>query len=306
MDIGEATKRLAFIKYLYTVGVEQTKKPEPLCWASVLTFHDAVELLLQLTAEYVNVKRGIGDIHFLDYWSVINDCLKRNGKPEITQKISMERLNKARVNFKHYGIPPSRSAITGDFRISVTNFFEESALSVFGVKFSEISMLEIISYQRTREDLKKAEELLGQNKLEDSLDCAALAFQQLIDNYESTKTDKWGNSPFSVGPRSFRRFSGFSMDIKGELGDFIDWTRESLDSIQDIVRIIGFGIDYKKYAKFKLLTPYVLSSIGGTYSVQRKDRKPLLDDVRFCIDFVIESVLALQESDFEVREGEGS
>jgi hypothetical protein len=308
MEIGEATKRLAFIKYLFTVGVEQTEKPEPLCWASVLTFHDAVELFLQLAAEYVNVKERLKDIHFLDYWNLINACLKSNGKTELTQIISMERLNKARVNFKHYGTPPSKSAITGDFRVSVTNFFEENTMLVFDIKFADISMLEVISYQRTKDDLKQAEELLNQNKLEDSLDNVALAFQKLTDDYESRKRDKWGDSPFSVGPRKY--FSGFVMGIRGELGDFIDWARESLGSIQEIVKIIGFGIDYKKYARFKLLTPYVIPLIGGTYSIQRKDRgsfgNPSVDDVKFCIDFVVESALTLQEFDFEVRKAEKS
>jgi hypothetical protein len=304
MEIGDAIKRLAFIKYLFTVGVEQTEKPEPLCWASVLTFHDAAELFLQLAAEYVGVKGRLKDIHFLEYWSLINNCLKKIGKNELTQLISMERLNKARVNFKHYGTPPSQSAITGDFKVSVTNFFEENTALVFGIKFDEISMLEVISYQRTKDDLKKAEELLNQNKLLESLDNVALAFQKLVDDYESKKRNKWGESPFSVGPRSYRQFSGFSMGIKGDLGRFIDWTTESLDSIQEIVRIIGFGIDYKKYAKFKLLTPHVLALIGGTYSIQRKDKSPSLNDIRFCIDFVVESALALQEFDFEVGEAE--
>jgi hypothetical protein len=306
MDIGDAIKRLAFIKYLFTVGVEQTEKPEPLCWASVLTFHDAVELFLQLAAEYVNVKGRLKDIHFLEYWSLINNRLKKIGKAELTQVISMERLNKARVNFKHYGTPPSKSAITGDFKVSVTSFFEENTALIFDVKFAEISMLEVISYQRTRDDLKKAEELLNQRKLEDSLDNVALAFRKLVDDYEGKKRNKWGDSPFSVGPRLYSHLSAFSLGIKGDLGNFIDWTKESLESIQGIVRIIGFGIDYKKYARFKLLTPYIRSTIGGNYSIQRKKRRPSVSDIRFCIDFVVESALALQEFDFEVEKAEES
>lgn len=71
------------------------------------------------------------------------------------------------------------------------------------------------------------------------------------------------------------------------MGNFIDWTNESLTAIQEIVKIIGFGIDYRKYAKFKLLTPYIMSLVGGTYSIQRKEEKQSVDDVKFCIEFVI-------------------
>lgn len=306
MEIVDATKRLAFIKYLFSVGVEQTEKPEPLCWASLLTFQDAVELFLNLAAEYVDVKEKIRDTTFMGYWGLINTCLKKNGKAELTQIISMERLNIARVNFKHYGTPPSKSSITGDFKVSVTNFFEENTMIVFDIKFAEISMLEIVSYQKTRDELRKAEEFLNQNKLEESLDNAALAFQKLIEEYESKKTNKWGHSPFSVGSHSYRRFSGFKMGIGGDMGNFIDWTNESLTAIQEIVKIIGFGIDYRKYAKFKLLTPYIMSLVGGTYSIQRKEEKQSVDDVKFCIEFVIESALTLQEFDFEVRDAKES
>lgn len=41
-------KRLALIRYLYTVGVEQSYRPEPLCSASILTFHDSIELFFTI------------------------------------------------------------------------------------------------------------------------------------------------------------------------------------------------------------------------------------------------------------------
>lgn len=70
MGITDATKRLSFIKYLFNLGVEQSHKPEPLCWASVLTFHDSVELFLQLSAEYVKSTKNLKKCHIhgiLDY-----------------------------------------------------------------------------------------------------------------------------------------------------------------------------------------------------------------------------------------------
>ena len=102
-----------------------------MCWATILTFHDSVELFLQLVAEYVNLKERIRDIHFMEYWALLDPCLKVMGKPELTQKISMERLNKARVDFKHYGNPPSKNAITGDFQVNTQNLFEENSLAIF-------------------------------------------------------------------------------------------------------------------------------------------------------------------------------
>jgi len=44
-------KRLSFIKYLYQLAIDQSNQPSPQNSASILTFHDAIELFLQLSAE---------------------------------------------------------------------------------------------------------------------------------------------------------------------------------------------------------------------------------------------------------------
>lgn len=48
-------KNLAFIRLLHRQGIEQSLLPEPLSFTSVLTFHDAVELFLIVTAEHLGV-----------------------------------------------------------------------------------------------------------------------------------------------------------------------------------------------------------------------------------------------------------
>jgi hypothetical protein len=48
-------RRLAFVRYLYGVAVQQSRYPEPLYGTSILTFHDSIELFLQLASEYLNV-----------------------------------------------------------------------------------------------------------------------------------------------------------------------------------------------------------------------------------------------------------
>lgn len=301
MNTDEITKRLAFIKYLYGIGQEQAKKSEPMCWAAILTFHDAVELFLQLVAEYVKLNERIKDIRFMEYWALLEPCLKTMGKPELTQKISMERLNKARVDFKHYGNPPSKNTITGDFLVNTQNFFEENALAVFAHKFDDVSLLELVNCKDAKNELKKAEISMNANKFEEALNAVAKAFVKLIDDYEQRKTDKWGNSPFNLGKNvTFYERDKFGRDME----KFIDATESSLEALSEAVKIIGFGIDYKRYAKFKTLTPYVYHYVGGDYDVGDLDeeisKNLTRDDVSFCIDFVIESALALQEFDYEL------
>lgn len=306
MEIEQAMRRLAFIKYMHKVGIEQAGKSEPFCWTSVLTFHDAVELFLELSLEHLHSDKRPKDVKFMQYWDELNALLKEKGKRELTQRASMDKLNGARVAFKHHGTPPSKTAIE-DFRSSVSNFFEENVQTVFGFDFADIALLELVRYDLTKNCLKKAEGLLKQGKIDDALDEVAIAFTQLIDDYEKRKRDEFGRSPFFFGKR-MEFLDSFFMGLRGKLGDFVDRTKESIEAIQDVVKILSMSIDYRRYARFRLLTPYIERYVGGKLEAVRMNRgsrgTPTVEDVDFCINFVIESALALQEFDFEVTKAQ--
>jgi hypothetical protein len=55
-------RRLAFARYLYLQGVEQSKRPEPQSCMSLLSLHDATEFFLQLAAEAsgVTMPKNVG------------------------------------------------------------------------------------------------------------------------------------------------------------------------------------------------------------------------------------------------------
>ena len=52
---SSVVRRLAFIRFLYTQGLEQAKRPQSLATTALLSFHDAVELFLGLTAESLGI-----------------------------------------------------------------------------------------------------------------------------------------------------------------------------------------------------------------------------------------------------------
>lgn len=69
LDPKVVRSRLAFIRHLYCLAIEQADQPEPQRAASILTFHDAVELFLGLALEHSGVViPGKRDIGFLEYW----------------------------------------------------------------------------------------------------------------------------------------------------------------------------------------------------------------------------------------------
>jgi hypothetical protein len=303
-------KRLAFIKFLYKVAVEQSFKAEPLCSASILFFHDSIELFLQLASEHLDT--GKSKPAFMDYW----DLLKQTGK-ELTQKESMRRLNNARVALKHHGTQPSKFDIEG-FRVSATNFFEENALLIFGINFSDLSLIDFIQCEAAKSSLREAVNLVKKNNIEDSLDKISVAFDQLIMDYEKRKTKMFGHSPFFFGKSShlsktnlLSRLNRRGIDVDKKLTSAID---RALDAVSDelmdeievlksAIKIISLGIDYRKYAKFRIFTPNVSWAMDGSYYIYRYKREliPKSEDVQFCIDFVIESAITLHEFDFTLN-----
>jgi hypothetical protein len=296
MKVKESTRRLAFIKYLYNMAVEQSMKPEPTCASSVLTFHDSIELFLELASEHLDI--GKKEVEFMKYWELLKPKLKGD---ELTQKESIRQLNKARVGLKHSGLFPSKLAIE-DFRASATNFFEENTPIVFDIKFPDISLIDLVQCEQAKKRLMDAQKMLNANKMKDALENAGIAFVQLVDDYENRKKDQFGRSPFFFGSSIYGPDApDFLDDISGCFSEM----KKTIEALQDAVKMLSFGFDYRRYARFRLLTPIILRVIGGKYEIQwisyGLSKTPKPDDVQFCIDFVIESAIVLQEFDFEIE-----
>lgn len=113
-------ERLAFIRYLATVGRSQLQLPEPAAASALLTFHDAIELFLQLAAEHLHVQIRYPKDHFVDYWPKLADA-----GAAIPFSEAMKRLNDARVSLKHRGVLPRRSDLV-DFGAIVPDFLRRA------------------------------------------------------------------------------------------------------------------------------------------------------------------------------------
>lgn len=214
----------------------------------------------------------------------------------------MKRLNEARVNFKHFGTRPSVQDIEA-FRVNTSDFFTENIPSIFGIKYSDISLIDLVQKEKVKSYLKEAEELLKENKIDLALEKTAIAFSHLIDDYEQSKSASYWTSPFYLGPEPP---GSFVMDIDrgNRLIEFVDSVNASLECIKKAVRISSLCIDFRRYAKFKLLTPEIIGPYGDKHL--RKwpseiNRRLTSRNVEFCVSFVIESALALQEFDFNLE-----
>lgn len=309
-------RRIAFIKFLYKTGIECLRKPSPQAGASLLLFHDAAELFLGLAAEVWDARLQ-ASAPFDAYWKELD--VKLHPK-NVTRKEGMLNLNKARVALKHHGIIPDRLSLE-TFAGTIEAFFQENTPALFGASFNEVSMADLVFPEAARDEIRKAQALQVTTDLTAAVQCAATAFDMIVHDYEKRKQDRFGRSPFFLGERlptmtgrslinqslgtsggSVRGREGGSRLDLAKVTKFADAITTTVRDLQAALKIMALGLDFRKYSRFSYLTPRVHRMQDGTYRVQQIQQSPLVtlswEECEFCIDFVIESSLTLQEFDY--------
>jgi hypothetical protein len=242
----------------------------------------------------------------MEYWDLLN---KKLNPKELAGRESMRRLNKARVALKHHGTFPSDLDIEA-FRATATSFFQDNTPIVFGLNLDDVSLVEYVSPERSRTLLKEAQAAIKNGEILEALDKVGIAYAEMISDYEDRKRDRFYQSPFHFGPE-LTFHDAFSMSLRGNrspevrrLAEFVDRVKESIEAIQGAIKVLALGMDYRKYSKFKRLTPLITRMGNGDWYVVRhqfdQESTPTRDDALFAIDFVIESALALAEFDYSL------
>ena len=258
--------RLSLIKYYFEKGCEQSYKSPPFCYFSILNFHDVVELFLILGAETLNAAVR-EKMSILDYWNVINQQME---DIKLSHKASFKKLNRARINFKHYGITPNKEEIES-FRILTRNFFDENTPIIFSIEFDEISLIDLVQIDVVKEKLVEVQNLNKESKFRKSLIRLGETYRILI---------------------SYKRFYS---SISHYFTTGPSMAENKLEYIHEMLRFILLDIDFRKYVKFNLLTyVYVLNSIDS-YVNKEEERICTKEQVNFCMNFIIECALKIQE-----------
>jgi len=290
----EILRRLSYIKYLFQIALDQSSKPEPLGSFSILTFHDSVEMFLQLSAEYLGAKKS-ENIQFIKYWDVIN--AKLPVKQELSHQREMDKFNRARINLKHYGNLIPKDDIQGH-KIVVTNFFQINTHTIFGLEFESISLLHAISSKKVKDILSEAIEFVSSNKKRDALVKIAYAYEILFREYNANHEP---SSHFRMRPDDILHMSiGDKIDysVSRKLYNLANAVIQSEVKIHEInlnINLLRLGIDTEKHTKFKKLTPHINIFTDWKYEPYFTRRADLEDhEIQFCFDYVIECALLFQ------------
>lgn len=283
-------RRLAFVRYLCRMAEENSRAPDPMASASLLLFHDSIELFLQLACEHLNsVRSERKEPEFMEYFAIVNKKLEPR---VLAQTESMRRLNKARVALKHHGIMPSRADLEA-FTVSSCSFFQENTPLVFGVAFDELSLADLIADEKCRQHLRQAEKDLAAGQLDDSLKNSAIAFAFLCARHG---IEHKGRETLSrkADDYEFRKL-GNRMPRSSVLYEIA----EAVDTLMHEANLLRMGIDPKRLSVFRAITPTVW--IGHNDMVHPNGagyrNTPLSpEEVRFACEFVVESAVQVQDA----------
>jgi hypothetical protein len=165
----------------------------------------------------------------------------------------------------------------------------------------------MVKSEKARASLATAETARNANDLKGAFEGLALAFDHLVNDYDATAwvglgDDAPAGSPFVVG-REQLRHANLSLRAQRDLGDVADVVAKLLAAAketQEAVRILGMGLDYRRYLLFKRLTPDVEYDVGGGVHFAPPLQVPTMEHYPFCRNFVIESAQRLQEFEFTV------
>lgn len=292
MDI-EVIRRICLARHLFELGNSSLKSANDLyLFSSANLLQDAVEAFLLAIADFVNANIGF-NTSFDKYFSLINDKIKPK---ELPFKAKLLRLNKIRVNSKHYGIMPSREECERII-ISVREFFEEVSSSVLDVNFSTVSTIDLLKDGKAKEYLLQAQKHLNDKEFEEcSILCRKAIYQELLWNYNISKfqdpTKSTGLlSGFSNAPYYARNKDYIEKNVKTPT-DFIVLDHSHLD--QELVK---YSIDNTTFWNIWRLTPDVYKNEDDEWTVKyefdKLEKEILEDKIEYIFNSAIDTILSI-------------
>ena len=273
-------ERLVVAKYLVKQAREVLASSAPFsAGVAVGQLQDATELFLRVLAEHFHAQLR-ERVAFDQLVEAIADVIPA----PLTHRTSLNQLNKARVNFKHFALEPRREDAEKLLH-DIESFFPETMKSVLSVDYATLSLNCLLQHQRTENWLRDAEHRIDAGDPQGAIDAAAIAFavfrRYLGIVVERVKLDRFGRHRDS------------------DLRDLIDAIQDEFHDIHSQLDLMLAGINLSQYRLFLTFAPTVAFFQAGTYSLSGRRRdvaEPSKDQAAICLSFVVDSALALKKS----------
>jgi len=275
----ELIDRIVCAKYLFQSGSEYIERAGTYSdGIAILHLQDSIEMFLRTVAEHLHcsIKETIS-------FNQLIDEIDKAGKGALTHRSALNQLNKARVNFKHFGLQPKHEDVR-KFNRDLQAFFPAATRTFLNLDFESLSLINLINHQRVRNFLARAEIQLDSENNSESIHASAVAFE-LYRNFAGHQGESTRLRVSSEDERKMR--------------DLVRAIQDSLWNQQEQINLIMDGINLGDYRRFKRHIPCVsLSSANTVHSSWHFHNRPdklTKEDAAFCLRFAIDSILLMQQ-----------
>ncbi len=271
-------RRLICAKYLFLKGIDTIDRGGAFSSGhATLNFQDSVEMTLRAIAEYLGCQ-----IREKESFSQIINIIGQKSKKDISGSTAFNQLNKARVNFKHFGLEPRLEDVI-KFKDSLEEFYKKEIKKYFDIEYSEISLAILIEHRRIQNYLKEAEKLIGDDKYEKSIFFSAIAFEIYLWRYNKGEIGYRKDPFFKIPDIKMQRWA---MNLETQV-----------EKMQSQLNLIMGGINLANYRRFQGCVPHIQISTDGVVmgAVSSGKRiEPTKESALFCYEFVVDSILIMK------------
>ena len=293
-------KRLSIIKSVYNSAVNQAEKPEITSFTALLSFHDSIDMFMNLAAEHRNIANR-RSLFLMDHYNFMTD---------LTLQSSVKKINDRRNNLKHNGQIPAKIEID-ESKTTATTFFKDNTPIVFGFDFDTVSLAQLVANQNVRDFIIAAEGFYDKGNYKEAIISVAKAYGMLeeihsLDLSKEGSHNFWERGYVSSLPKATSQGEWFIQSPFDENNRLkIDETLLALNQIyrQNFLFIFSalqnmtLGVDYRDIVRFKRIVPSVVAETpeGELITSPIVNEEQLTQEkAAFAIQFVIDFAFKVQ------------
>lgn len=294
MDI-ETIRRLSLARHLYELGSASSRSANDMhLFSAVNLFQDAVEAFLVAVADHVGATID-QNTKFDKYFVQINEKI---APKELPFKNKLLRLNRVRVDSKHYGIQPARDECSR-LALMVREFFEEVSSSILGASFSTVSTIDLLNDGETKAVLLEAKNALEAGDMETcSICCRKALFLEIERKYDISAFKDGKSINFLAAYTRAPYFAQSKQYIDERVSDPTDFIVYDHSSVNEM--LLTMGVDNTAYWNVWRLTPKVYRTKEGGWVIKHEfgklDEKILADKIEYIFSATLDVVLSVDRT----------
>lgn len=294
MDL-ETVRRISLARHLFELARSSLRSSNDLhLFASANLMQDAVEAFLIAVGDKTGAQID-QTTKFDKYFVLINE---RIAPKELPFKTKLLRLNRIRIDSKHYGIQPARDECVR-METTVSEFFEETSTSVLDVNFWTLSTIDLLNDGEVKDLLFEAKAQREAGELVECMTtCRKAIFLSVEFPYSIHQYLEADSNPFffdfSHAPSYARNKSYIDKNV-GNPTDYIVRDHDRIDQ-----ELLTLGVDTTAFWNIWRLTPEVYRKADKEWAIKHDFSKLADDVVKNKVDYVfsttVDIVLAIHTS----------